>query len=155
MFHEKHKYRKKLTQLNLRRRHQISFRRFLSLDGGGDAIAEFLDMNVWELREYLSLMFEPGMSWENYKKEWVVDHIVPLKYFDAFNWKQMRLAWHHYNLRPEWLEDNHDKATSLVLSVQLLKDVPDCVVKNMLVEHVNGTVKNMVADRIQLVMKQH
>lgn len=80
----------KKVQLLIRKKLLISFRRYLSLLGDGASIHNFLSMNAWELREYLQRFFEPGMSWDNYKSVWCVDHIVPLMHFNVFDTNEMK-----------------------------------------------------------------
>lgn len=114
----------KQKQLALRKRHLASFRNFLSLKGTGSAIDDFLDMNVWELRNYIQSMWLPMMKWGNYGEVWCVDHIIGLKYFDAFSRKEMQLCWNHYNLIPAYLGDNHAKGYAPEISEKMLLLLP-------------------------------
>ena len=59
-----------------------------------------------ELVQHLEKQFLPGMTWENYGKEWHVDHIVMLQEFSIINEEELRLAFHYTNLRPLWVFDN-------------------------------------------------
>lgn len=51
-------------------------------------------------KDYLESRFEDWMTWDNCGTEWVIDHIVPCKWFDQTNPEHVRLCWHHKNLRP-------------------------------------------------------
>lgn len=93
----------------IRSRHLTGFRRFLQLSGSGSCVADYIGMNAWELREYIESQWLSGMNWENYGREWVVDHIVALKYFDPTNQKDMKLCWHYSNLKPNFFWHNHAK----------------------------------------------
>jgi len=55
------------------------------------------------------------MSWENYGKEWCIDHIAPLDLFgESLN--DLKLAWHYLNLRPETISNNRNKSACLFAS---------------------------------------
>ena len=74
----------------------------------GSAISD-LGCSVEFLKDYLSLKFENGMSWDNYG-EWHIDHIKPLSIFDLTDKKQFKKACHYTNLQPLWAEDNIKKS---------------------------------------------
>lgn len=110
----------KEKQKGKRSQQLISFRRYLALEGNGDAVVEFLDMNAFELREYIESQWKDGMSWDNYRSFWVVDHIVPLAYFDPFNYKEMFLCWNYTNLKPNYFMDNHAKGYCVEVTMNVL-----------------------------------
>lgn len=63
-----------------------------------------------ELVAHLGVLFEDGMSWENYG-EWHIDHIIPKSAVKidgesdpAFKW-----VWALHNLAPLWAKDNLEK----------------------------------------------
>jgi hypothetical protein len=59
------------------------------------------------LRGWLEAQFKEGMTWENYGKVWVVDHIVPLKWWDVANFPEHIMEASHYsNLQPMFKRDN-------------------------------------------------
>ena len=41
---------------------------------------EYLGCTMEEYREFIQEQFKEGMTWQNYGKEWHIDHKVPLKY---------------------------------------------------------------------------
>lgn len=96
----------KQKQLQVRKRLLIAFRRFVSLKSGGSCVRQYLDLNAIELRNYFESKWLPGMTWDNYKSFWVVDHLVGLCHFNAFDDKEMSLCWSHVNLLPVYLYDN-------------------------------------------------
>lgn len=53
-----------------------------------------------ELRRHLETQFTGRMSWENYGKFWVVDHILPLASFNLQDERQRKIACHFTNLQP-------------------------------------------------------
>jgi hypothetical protein len=60
-----------------------------------------------ELRIWIEKQFLPGMNWENYGKEWSVDHIKAISNFDYIN---MPEANHYTNLQPMWKIENIKKS---------------------------------------------
>ncbi len=62
------------------------------------------------LRNHLESLFKPGMNWENYGKEWHVDHIVPLSWFPFDKDPSLLFVASHWtNLQPLWRTENRAK----------------------------------------------
>jgi hypothetical protein len=80
----------------------------------GSAVKD-LGCSIQELRQYLELKFQPGMSWDNHSiNGWHIDHVTPLSHFDLINDKDQFLqAVHYTNLQPLWAKDNLKKASKL------------------------------------------
>lgn len=70
-----------------------------------------LGCSIEEFRYYLEQQFEPGMTWDNYggKDGWQIDHIVPIKWFDLTNEKEVFICFNYRNCRPLWAKDNGSK----------------------------------------------
>lgn len=71
-------------------------------------LTEILHYDIDGLRKHLEKHFRPGMTWENYGKEWHVDHIIPVA---AFNFEtacdiDFKKCWSLKNLQPLWKEEN-------------------------------------------------
>ena len=63
-----------------------------------------------EFKDYLELLWQPGMSWDNYGlKGWHIDHIKPLCKFDLTDRDQFKSAIHYTNLQPMWAHENWSK----------------------------------------------
>jgi hypothetical protein len=65
------------------------------------------------LKHHLSEKFENGMNWDNYGKEWCVDHIKPCCSFDLSNNADQIKCFHYSNLQPLWNIENLKKGSSL------------------------------------------
>jgi len=60
--------------------------------------------NDWStVKKYFELLFQPGMSWNNYG-DWEIDHIIPLS--KAENEYDVIKLCHYTNLQPLWKLDN-------------------------------------------------
>lgn len=70
--------------------------------------------SIDELMRHLEVLFEPGMSFDNYG-EWDVDHIVPLSRIPYTGEADPRFmeAWALSNLAPLWAPDNGSKHARL------------------------------------------
>lgn len=73
----------------------------------GSAIKD-LGCSVLELKFYLEVKFQLGMTWENHGK-WHIDHVKPLASFDLTDPEQFKEACHFTNLQPLWAEANLSK----------------------------------------------
>jgi hypothetical protein len=76
----------------------------------GSAVKD-LGCTIQELKEYIEVHFEPGMTWDNYGK-WHLDHIKPLSMFDLQDETQFKEAVNYMNLQPMWAEENISKGGS-------------------------------------------
>lgn len=63
-----------------------------------------------ELRGYLEEKFKEGMTWANYGRFWVVDHVKPLSKFDLSNPEHLKKCCHFTNLQPLTYAENAAKA---------------------------------------------
>src|ERR1039457_5195253 len=59
----------------------------------------------------LGKLFWPGMIKD--KRNWQVDHIVPISHFNVIDPEEQRIAFHYSNLQPLWGDDNRIKLDSL------------------------------------------
>jgi len=71
---------------------------------------ELLGCTIEEARDWLEMLWEPGMSWSNYgRKGWHIDHVEPCSSFDLSDPSQQRKCFHFSNLSPLWWYDNLSK----------------------------------------------
>jgi len=72
----------------------------------GSAVRD-LGCTISELKTYLELLFQHGMTWDNWAIDgWHIDHIKPLASFDLTDREQFLQACHYTNLQPLWAENN-------------------------------------------------
>lgn len=77
---------------------------------------EFLGFTTDEFKAHIERQFQPGMTWEN-RKEWHVDHIVPLSSFDLNCETERKRANALTNLRPIWKRENLLKSDARVFLI--------------------------------------
>lgn len=71
------------------------------------------------IREHIESQFTKGMTWENWgrgtscKREWHLDHIVPISKFDIRKKSELARANHWTNLRPMWADENQKKGAKI------------------------------------------
>lgn len=63
-----------------------------------------------ELVAHIEKQFAPGMSWAN-RREWHIDHIIPVSAFDLNTEEGQHAAFHYTNLRPIWAHENLRKSS--------------------------------------------
>lgn len=111
--------------LKEKNRYQGIFRRFLTFQSSGGAVRNFLGADVFTVREWIESNFVEGMTWDNYGKFWVVDHIVPMRCFNIFDEAELVLCWHYKNLMPLLKKDNEKKQGAVFISYQILLKLKD------------------------------
>ena len=77
----------------------------------GTAI-DALGCSVVLLKKYIAKQFKRGMSWNNWKTVWELDHIRRLSAFDLLNPKQYAKACHYTNLQPMFIAEHRKKSAS-------------------------------------------
>lgn len=81
---------------------------------GGSAVRD-LGCSITELKRYIEIQWQPGMSWDNWgrghhgQREWQIDHIKPLAAYDLSDPAEVAKACHYTNLQPLWALDNMTK----------------------------------------------
>lgn len=75
---------------------------------------QYLGCKFKEARQHIESQFKRGMSWQNYGKEWEIDHIMPLAAFDLSNPDHLRMASRYTNLRPLWKDENRMKSDQVI-----------------------------------------
>lgn len=70
------------------------------------------------LKEYLSVRFKVGMTWENYGSVWHVDHVIPLS--AATSKRRLKRLCRYDNLCPEYALDNISKGAKQLKQMPLL-----------------------------------
>jgi len=124
MINTKSRYEQRI----IKKRLSLQLRRFirgigLQLDfGDKNEIVRYVQLTRTDFRDYLEYQFLKGMSWNNYCKEWEIDHIVPISLFDLTRREDLYLCWNFCNMMPMWRKDNETKANSIAFAkLELLR----------------------------------
>lgn len=72
----------------------------------GSAVRD-LGCSIADLKKYLELKFQVGMTWDNYGIHgWHLDHVIPLAKFNLQDRQQFLIANNYTNLQPMWTKEN-------------------------------------------------
>lgn len=105
---------------NLRRRLSHALKGNLK----ADKTLNLLGCDIYYFKRYLENKFILGMTWENYGKEWHIDHIIPCSKFDLSKQEEQKKCFHYLNMQPLWAIDNLKKAR------RILNDYQSCILPN-------------------------
>jgi len=67
------------------------------------------------LFRHIEVQFRGKMSWDNYGKEWHLDHHIPIYAFNPNNSREWEACWHFSNLKPMLKRDNMRKGKKICL----------------------------------------
>ena len=89
----------------------VAIRQALHGEKAGRNWETLVNFTVTQLKKHLEKRFQPGMTWENYGKAWVIDHKMPIS---VFNFEKpedfdFRLCWSLKNLQPLEVKENNKK----------------------------------------------
>lgn len=73
-----------------------------------------LGCSIDDFKRHIESKFQPGMTWGN-RKEWNLDHIVPLSKFNLQDKTQVLIAFHYTNYQPLWKSHNFSKGDLSVM----------------------------------------
>jgi len=93
-----------------------------STSKAGSAVRD-LGIDIPGFVKYIESKFLPGMSWDNYGREWHFDHIIPLDSFDLTDPEQFKKAAHYTNYQPLWKRDNLRKGNKIMEDLVVSSDV--------------------------------
>lgn len=71
---------------------------------------DLLGCSIPEWRDFLTSMFRPGMSWDNYGKVWEIDHVKPCAKFDLSLESEQKACFNWSNTQPLTIFENRRKA---------------------------------------------
>jgi hypothetical protein len=100
------------THYRIKKNLRINLAHAISRNQKGGVAIERLGCSIDFLVEHFKSIFQYGMSWENYR-EWQIDHIVPLDWFDLEDESQVKVVCHWTNLQPLWPWQNAAKGNDL------------------------------------------
>lgn len=94
---------------NDKRKWQIALRRYILNGHVASQYAAYFGLDFKNLRRWIEMQFTAELSWSNYGKEWQLDHIIPVTYFDFKNEDDLKLCWNFTNIRVEANQKNKER----------------------------------------------
>lgn len=73
---------------------------------------DLVGCSIEELKQHIAKQFTGDMSWE--KRNFVIDHIIPISYFDLTNPLHQEVCFHYTNLQPLTWEENAKKSDKIL-----------------------------------------
>ncbi|MFL6213460.1 MAG: hypothetical protein ACJ74J_06135 [Blastocatellia bacterium] len=112
------------TDLNYRLHNYISAALRKALKKNCRSTFELLGYSTDDLRQHLELLFQPGMSWENYGTLWHIDHVIPKSWFSietdaGLDEYELKACWSLQNLQPLTADENLKKKDRHISHLQL------------------------------------
>lgn len=113
----------RLAKIKERRRNDIEFRIyevyrakfFRMLKGYNSSMKKYLMMTPNELISWISYQLPKQYSWENYGKDWHIDHVIPINKLDLTNENERKICYHWTNLQPLNKFENQSKSDKIEL----------------------------------------
>lgn len=68
-----------------------------------------------ELLDWIEFQFGSSFSWETYGKMWVIDHVIPIDFFNLDDEHHVNMCFSWFNLRPYETTQNHQKSNKIIL----------------------------------------
>lgn len=106
-------HKKKRSNPEFKLIHNLRSRLRKALNGKSrdKGIMSITGCTIDELQVHLESQFKSNMSWDNYGKEWQIDHIKPLFKFDLTDSTQLQEACNYKNLQPLSIEEHKLKSS--------------------------------------------
>lgn len=78
-----------------------------------DEQIEFLGCSTNEFRKHIFNKLQNPMSIENHGEIWELDHIIPVKAFDIFDFNEVKRAFHYTNIQPLLRKEHESKGDKM------------------------------------------
>lgn len=85
--------------LKEKRKWQIAMRRYILEKQPSAQYAPYFGITVEGFRGWIAMQFIGDLSWENFGKQWQLEHIVPVQYFNLQEEEDQKLCWNFLNIR--------------------------------------------------------
>lgn len=77
----------------------------------------YLNCKRNEFINWIEFQFDNNFKWETYGNEWVIDHVIPIKFFNLHNEIDKYMCFSWFNLRPCKTKENLQKSDKIVLDI--------------------------------------
>lgn len=77
-----------------------------------DHLVDIIGCTIPFFKDHIEKLFKPGMSWD--EKNFVIDHIIPVSYFDLTSVEEQKICFHYTNMQPLTFTENAKKSDKLL-----------------------------------------
>ena len=77
----------------------------------------YLNCKREQFLDWIYFQFDGEFEWEGYSTKWVIDHVIPIEFFDLNNKLERYFCFSWFNLRPLCKQENLQKSNKLLLEV--------------------------------------
>ncbi len=77
----------------------------------------YLDCNREMFLNWIEFQFNDEFSWCDYGNKWVIDHVIPIDFFDLNIHEHRKRCFNWYNLRPCEINANLTKSNQIILNL--------------------------------------
>ncbi len=104
---------RRLTDNNFRISEALRSKFHKFIKGQKTSISNYLGCDLNFYTKWIESNFTNEMSWDNYGKEWDMDHVIPTSILDFSNEKNIKFCYNWINFRPLKKSDNMSKSNKL------------------------------------------
>lgn len=88
-----------ILALREKKKWQIALRRYVIDRHPSHNYAPYFGLDIHNFRKWISLQFKDEQSWSTFGKNWQLDHIIPVIYFDMGSSEDLSICWNFTNIR--------------------------------------------------------
>jgi hypothetical protein len=88
-----------------KRKWQIALRRYVFFQSPCSNYAPYFSLDAKSLRQWIESQFDEEMNWDNFSRNWQLDHIVPVSFFDFNREEDLKLCWNFTNISVQKLKE--------------------------------------------------
>lgn len=121
-----------VTNGTVRRKQQIAFKRLMLGKFPSIQITEFIGLDFFKFKQWLAPKMLHEMNWNNYGDIWVVEHLIPLDYFDLLKQEECKLAWSYKNLIPVLSTDIYHIRYNFSFAFECIRKREQCAITEKL-----------------------
>ncbi len=106
---------RRLFDLNFRLSEALRSKLHRGIKGYNTSLTNILGCDMTFFKKWIEFRFDYNMNWNNYGKEWHIDHILPINQFNFKNQNDLNICFHWTNLQPLNAKDNQSKSDNIIL----------------------------------------
>ena len=116
-------HKREIMKYNLKKKYQIAMRRAYATNTPSKEVIKLLGIDKQEFKNHIDKYLIPGMTLENFGKDWGLDHIVPVELFNLNSENETKVCYSYLNIIPMFNNDNRLKGASVHFSLDKLRSL--------------------------------